>query len=333
PDPEKFNESFNEYLNTEEAQALILSKAASFIDTTDAEKEMNSMMNSLSSTMAGAIGEMLGSAMEKLGPAIADNIQKAMSQTMNSMSSSMTNAFHFDANAFRDAIRLNFDEEQLSNLLTSLMGTEQDSYANNLSKLGYADLLVPDSITIYPKDFDSKEEIIRILNDYNTLMSDSGQDRKVITFTDISAALTSAVTDIVNTISYVLIAFVSISLVVSSIMIGVITYISVLERRKEIGILRAMGASKRNISEVFNAETFIIGLLSGLVGIGIALISLFPINYIVHEVTGHPEVNAFLPISSAAVLVVLSVILTLIGGIFPSRKAAKSDPVAALRSE
>ncbi len=333
PMPSKFRESFDEYINSEETQAALMKKVSSFIDTTEVEKEMQKMMASMSASLASSLQSMMGSAMEKIGKAIADNIQSAMTRTMESMSSQMTNAFHFNADAFRDAIRLNLDENQLTNLLTSMMGTEQDSYAGNLIKLGYADMLVPDMITIYPRDFDSKEQIIKILNDYNTLMADTEQDDKVITFTDISAALTSAVTDIVNTISYVLIAFVSISLIVSSIMIGVITYISVLERRKEIGILRAMGASKRNISQVFNAETFIIGLLSGTFGVTASVLSLIPINHIVHVVTDHPEVNGFLPLSTAIVLVMLSVILTLIGGIIPSRQAAKSDPVAALRSE
>lgn len=145
--------------------------------------------------------------------------------------------------------------------------------------------------------------------------------------------LMSSVTEIVDTISYVLVAFVAISLVVSSIMIGVITYISVLERRKEIGILRAIGASKHNISQVFNAETFIIGLCAGVIGIGLTLLLLIPGNALIHSLAGTTDINASLPAVSGAILIGLSVVLTLIGGLIPSRKAAKSDPVAALRSE
>ena len=145
--------------------------------------------------------------------------------------------------------------------------------------------------------------------------------------------LMSSVTEIVDTISYVLVAFVAISLVVSSIMIGVITYISVLERRKEIGILRAIGASKHNISQVFNAETFIIGLCAGVIGIGLTLLLLIPGNALIHSLAGTTDINASLPAVSGVILIVLSVVLTLIGGLIPSRKAAKSDPVAALRSE
>ena len=164
-------------------------------------------------------------------------------------------------------------------------------------------------------------------------MEAEGKDEQVITYTDVVGTLMSSVTTIVDTISYVLIAFVAISLVVSSIMIGVITYISVLERKKEIGILRAIGASKRNVSQVFNAETFIIGLCAGLIGIGLTLLLLIPGNAIIHSVADNAKVNAVLPIIPAIILILLSVVLTLLGGLIPSKKAAKSDPVTALRTE
>ena len=164
-------------------------------------------------------------------------------------------------------------------------------------------------------------------------MEAEGKDEQVITYTDVVGTLMSSVTTIVDTISYVLIAFVAISLVVSSIMIGVITYISVLERKKEIGILRAIGASKRNVSQVFNAETVIIGLCAGLIGIGLTLLLLIPGNAIIHSVADNAKVNAVLPIVPAIILILLSVVLTLLGGLIPSKKAAKSDPVTALRTE
>ena len=164
-------------------------------------------------------------------------------------------------------------------------------------------------------------------------MEAEGKDEQVITYTDVVGTLMSSVTTIVDTISYVLIAFVAISLVVSSIMIGVITYISVLERKKEIGILRAIGASKRNVSQVFNAETFIIGLCAGLIGIGLTLLLLIPGNAIIHSGADNAKVNAVLPIVPAIILILLSVVLTLLGGLIPSKKAAKSDPVTALRTE
>lgn len=164
-------------------------------------------------------------------------------------------------------------------------------------------------------------------------MEKAGKDEQVISYTDVVGTLMSSVTDIVNTISYVLIAFVAISLVVSSIMIGVITYISVLERKKEIGILRAIGASKRNVSQVFNAETFIIGLCAGLIGIGLTLLLLLPGNMIIHAVADNSNVNAVLPVIPALLLIALSVVLTLLGGLIQSKKASKSDPVTALRTE
>ena len=182
-------------------------------------------------------------------------------------------------------------------------------------------------------DFEGKEQVVKILDDYNSRMEAEGKDEQVITYTDVVGTLMSSVTTIVDTISYVLIAFVAISLVVSSIMIGVITYISVLERKKEIGILRAIGASKRNVSQVFNAETFIIGLCAGLIGIGLTLLLLIPGNAIIHSVADNAKVNAVLPIVPAIILILLSVVLTLLGGLIPSKKAAKSDPVTALRTE
>ena len=217
--------------------------------------------------------------------------------------------------------------------MTSLMSSGYASYEGNLEKMGYADFDDPVGISIYPKDFESKDGIVRILEDYNTMMEEEGQEEKVVRYTDIVGTLMSSVTDIVKAISNILIAFVAISLVVSSIMIGVITYISVLERRKEIGILRAIGASKRNISGVFNAETFIIGLLAGLFGVGIARLLLFPANYLIHTFSNAKTLNAYLPLEAALLLILLSIVLTLIGGLIPSRKAAKSDPVTALRTE
>ena len=175
--------------------------------------------------------------------------------------------------------------------------------------------------------------MLRILDTYNDDMENSGNDDKVISYTDIVGAMMSSVTTIIDTISYVLIAFVSVSLIVSSIMIGIITYISVLERIKEIGILRAIGASKRNISQVFNAETFIIGLMAGLIGVGVTLLLLIPGNALIHHLSGDPNINAFLPADAAVLLILISVILTLIGGIIPSKSAANKDPVEALRTE
>lgn len=203
------------------------------------------------------------------------------------------------------------------------------SYEDNLKLFGKISYDAPSSISIYTDSFEGKDGITQCIENYN---AKADEDSK-ITYTDYVALLTSSVTSIVDVISYVLIAFVSVALIVSSIMIGIITYISVLERTKEIGILRAIGASKKNISQVFNAETFIIGLCSGILGIIVTLVTLIPCNAIIHSLTGIETINAALPPLAAVILVVLSVILTLIGGFIPAKKAAKKDPVTALRSE
>ena len=228
---------------------------------------------------------------------------------------------------------MKMDEEELSELFNSLMSKENVTYESNLKKLNYANFDEPSRIDIYPKNFEGNKEITNLLNDYNINMQENGEEDKVILFSDMVGTLMSSVTTIVDTISYVLIAFVAISLVVSSIMIGVITYISVLERKKEIGILRAMGASKHNISQVFNAETIIIGAFAGIIGIGITLLLLIPINEIIALISNGVNVTASLPATAGIILIVLSIVLTLIGGIIPSRRAAKEDPVLALRSE
>lgn len=219
------------------------------------------------------------------------------------------------------------DTETLISIYDSYVST--GTYEENMSDFGVVSLDAPSSISIYADDFKSKEAITGAIDAYNKTVDDADQ----INYTDYVGLLMSSITTIVNVISYVLIAFVAVSLIVSSIMIGIITYISVLERTKEIGILRAIGASKRNISQVFNAETFIVGLCSGVIGIGITLLLLIPGNAVIHALTGSSSVNASLPVANAVLLIVLSVVLTLIGGLIPSRKAAKKDPVTALRAE
>ena len=225
------------------------------------------------------------------------------------------------------------DEEELSRLMETMMSSGMEKNADtNLLLLGYQDVEEPSSISFYFVDFDAKEEFIEFLDGYNEDMEEADEE-KVIQYTDITGLLMSSVSTIVDSVTYVLIAFVSISLIVSSIMIGIITYISVLERTKEIGVLRAIGASKKNISSIFNAETFIVGMFSGLIGVGVTMALIPPINYIIHTLTDNYDINAVLPVAAAMILVVLSVILTLISGLIPSGQAAKKDPVLALRSE
>ena len=279
------------------------------------------------------LSQNLETAMQQVAGQIGSSMASAIQQALGQVGSNLENAVSIDEDAFMDAIQVTMDQDELTQLLTSMMSGEDAAYDNNLRMLGYADLDSPSGIAIYPRDFESKEEILAILDDYNARMEAEGQEEKAITYTDMVGTLMSSVTDIIDVISYVLVAFVAISLVVSSIMIGVITYISVLERKKEIGILRAIGASKRNVSQVFNAETFIIGFCAGAMGIGITLLLLIPGNQIIHSIAGRSDINAILPVGYAAVLVALSVLLTLLGGLIPSRKAAKNDPVEALRTE
>ena len=247
------------------------------------------------------------------------------------LSSTLASSFNVDPSVFANAISINFSESELESLMASMLtaSTSTTTAATILTSLGYQDLDSPTYISFYFTSFDGKEHFLTWLDAYNATLPES--DR--INYSDTTGILMGSVRTIVNAVSYVLIAFVSISLVVSSIMIGVITYISVYERTKEIGILRAIGASKRNISSIFNAETFIIGLLSGLIAIGFSYIAIPIINLILDHVTNNIGIHAALAPSSAFWLIVLSVILTLIGGLIPARKASTKDPVEALRSE
>ena len=318
-DVTKMGENFAAYLGTADGKQRLSNGLSETLDMKSLESQLSSGMNAYMKQAMGAYAKSFGNALETQ---IGQNLQSVM-----------TDAMKVDTDAFAKAFQFNMTEDDLTELMMSMSGTASATYDSNLQKLGYADFAKPSEIDIYPKDFESKEQVVDYLDRYNKKMEKDGKDEQVISYTDVVGTLMSSVTDIVNTISYVLIAFVAISLVVSSIMIGVITYISVLERKKEIGILRAIGASKRNVSQVFNAETFIIGLCAGLIGIGLTLLLLLPGNMIIHAVADNSNVNAVLPVIPALVLIALSVVLTLLGGLIPSKKASKSDPVTALRTE
>lgn len=222
--------------------------------------------------------------------------------------------------------------EEIAKVMDTYTKNKNASYDNNLKTLGAIDLNKPTAISIYPKTFESKEAIAKAIEDYNQKQKDEGKEENTITYSDLVGAMMNSITNIIDAVSYALIGFVSISLVVSSIMIGIITYISVLERTKEIGILRAIGASKKDISRVFNAETFIIGLISGLIGVGITLLLTIPINSIIYKLSG-VAIHAMLAVSNMVILVLISLILTIIAGLIPSKMASKKDPVEALRTE
>ena len=315
---EDLNKYFTEYINSEQAKNIITNSISQIIKSQNLDEQISTIME-----------EYIKNVVE----IISKSMQQQMESSIQDLSKSLTEAISIDPNTFIGAFKMKMDEEELSELFNSLMSKENVTYESNLKKLNYANFDEPSRIDIYPKNFEGNKEITNLLNDYNINMQENGEEDKVILFSDMVGTLMSSVTTIVDTISYVLIAFVAISLVVSSIMIGVITYISVLERKKEIGILRAMGASKHNISQVFNAETIIIGAFAGIIGIGITLLLLIPINEIIALISNGVNVTASLPATAGIILIVLSIVLTLIGGIIPSRRAAKEDPVLALRSE
>ena len=312
------NKYLMEYLESDEAKAIITNNLSQIMQSQDLDTQVSNIMEEY---------------MQSVMSSMSSSLQKEMQSSIQNLSKSITEAISIDENAFIGAFQIKMTEEELSELFQSMMSKESVTYESNLKKLNYASLEEPSGINIYPKDFDGNQAITNLLNDYNARMEEEENYDKVISFTDMVGTLMSSVTTIINTVSYVLIAFVAISLVVSSIMIGVITYISVLERKKEIGILRAMGASKTNVAQIFNAETIIIGLLAGVIGVVITILLNFPINQIIYTLSNGANVKAELPLVAGIILITLSVLLTLIGGIIPSRKAAKEDPVLALRSE
>lgn len=354
-DPARFDEYLAEYMATDQAQDIIEEWSrgvfSGFDSMTVSPEQMEKMTQELTAGYMAYMQENGGSVSSPLSeqfaayletPEAAALMEEAfapssgtvdISQISAQLGDAMQSALSTDADVFSEAFTINMSGEEMMELMMSMSSSESATLDSNLRTFGYADFDSPSMISIYPLNFESKEQVVAILDSYNQQMEDSGQKDKVITYTDIVGAMMSSVTTIIDVISYVLIAFVAISLIVSSIMIGVITYISVLERKKEIGILRAIGASKGNISQVFNAETFIIGLCAGVMGILISLLILIPGNALIHHLANTSDISAVLPVVPAVILIILSIVLTLIGGIIPSRKAAKSDPVAALRSE
>ena len=337
--------SFSQYLKSDAFKTLMNDAMGELFDQDALQAQfseamqtaMSTLMESYSSQISETLQTQLGSAMQtamtKLMTQMSQNIQGQMQQSFSQLGSQMESALKIDATAFQKAIQFNMSEDDLTDLMKSAMLSSTATYDSNLQTLGYADLDAPSQIKIYPQDFDHKASVVAKLDAYNDNMRSQGADDKVIQYTDVVGTLMTSVTEIINMISNMLVAFVSISLVVSSIMIGVITYISVLERRKEIGILRAIGASKRNISEVFNAETFIIGLCSGCMGVGLSLILLIPGNMLIHSIADSASVTAALPLQAALVLIALATLLTILGGLIPAKSASKCDPVKALRSE
>jgi len=323
--PQEIMDDFDDYLATPSVQAGIAIKINNQIDVATLETEVTTaIQNYMNIVMRMYMGDLLA--------AIGTHVQNTIMVAMESLPQQIQESFKIDQSAFSRAFKVNTNEEDMLGLMQSLMSTEESTLERNLGVLGYADVSNPSRISIYPLNFDSKNEVIDILDVYNDKMEASGYSDRVVSYTDLVGVLMKSVTDIIDMISYALVAFVSISLIVSSIMIGVITYISVLERKKEIGILRALGASKKNIRQVFNAETLIVGFVAGVLGIGVTLVISTIANAIVHANFGIRNISQ-LPLNAALVLIVVSMFLTFIAGLFPSSAAARRDPVEALRSE
>ena len=329
------SEIINAYLSSTNSRTAISSTATRIAQNLNRSDLRGTIERALTNYMQGRMAKIMGRFMNQVMTEMQKQLGAQISSgaTMNAdMASAMKSAFSVNPSAFAKAFSLNMDQTQMAALFSQFMNNGIVTYDSNLKKMGYADKSSPESISIYPSSFERKDKVIKGIDSYNSRMKRSGHKSRVITYTDIMGTLMSSVTDIINMISYVLMAFISVSLIVSSIMIGIITYISVLERRKEIGILRAMGASKRNIANIFNAETFIEGLLSGVFAILFVYLVSIPINAVVLS-SFNVERIMRLPIGAALVLIGISVFLTYIAGLIPSRSASKRDPVEALRSE
>ena len=327
-----YSKDFQEYLQQPDVQAD-LQNVYETVGAAASDQLKPIMQDYLTNTVEPYLQQKMGKMFQDAAAQMATQMATAMGQAVQtSMQNQMGNLSSSLANALQKSIHINMDQDDLSQMLSSMMNGSSVSYENNLKKLGYAKEDDPESISIYPKDFENKQLVLDAIDDYNGMQQSAGNSDGAISYSDVMGTLISSVTDIVNMISLVLIAFVSISLVVSSIMIGIITYISVLERRKEIGILRAMGASKGNVSNIFNAETVIEGLIAGVIAIALVLLVSIPVNSIVLSVYKVPGIMS-LPWTSALILIGISVLLTFIAGLIPSVSAARKDPVEALRSE
>jgi len=333
------NDAGEDVFDPETTLPLFLESEAGQAHVETFEDMAGEVQDSVSTSLDQAFTNYLQQALEIYSSEISTQVTQvlerqisaAIQSSIDQLVQQIPHALNIDEAVILDAFDSKMDVDELSELLLA-MALKDNSLSSNMRQLGYADFADPAMIDIYPKSFDAKNQIISVLDDYNEDLKAAGDDDKVITYTDFVGALMSSVTDILNVITYVLIAFVSISLVVSSIMIGVITYVSVLERIKEIGILRAIGASKRDVRLVFNAETLIVGFIAGMLGIVATYLLTIPANAIVSARFDIEQV-AQLPVTAAVILVAISMTLTLLAGLIPSASGARKDPVAALRSE
>lgn len=317
--------NFDEYIRSDEVQERLME------DFQNSNSNQQISQN-LSEIVQNYFSSYIGLAFEEVMGTVQDDFKRQMEVKLSSLPRDIQNAMDINQDSFAEAFQFNLDEDELFALITSLGERDQVNQSSNLKTLGYRSIDDPSEINLYPKDFTTKDKVVEFIDDYNDKMKASGKEDKVVNYTDLIAAILSSVTTIINLISYALIAFVGISLVVSSIMIGVITYVSVLERIKEIGILRAIGASKKDIRRVFNAETLIIGFIAGTFGILVTYVISYFANIIIYNRFGISNL-AHLELKSAAMLILISMSLAFISGLIPSSSAANKDPVEALRSE
>lgn len=331
-DRAKLTANLTQALGNDPAVQQIAENVSADLASQISSKVASALSSTVTTALSKAVGQLLQSSLNQLMTTLQTQltaqVQNAMGQIMGNLSSAM----QVDANKLKDAFKFNMKPEEIAALLTQLLNPNATTARANLLTLGYARADQPERIDIYPKSFADKDHVKSILASYNAKAKAAKQTSKVIVYSDLVGMLMSSITNIINIVTALLVAFVSISLVVSSIMIGIITFISVLERRKEIGILRSIGASKADIRRVFNAETLIVGALAGLLGVGVSVLVTIPANIYVADRFGVQDI-ATLPVSAGVILVVISMALTFLAGLLPASKAAREDPVEALRGE
>lgn len=331
-DRAKLTANLTQALGNDPAVQQIAENVSADLASQISSKVASALSSTVTTALSKAVGQLLQSSLNQLMTTLQTQltaqVQNAMGQIMGNLSSAM----QVDANKLKDAFKFNMKPEEIAALLTQLLNPNATTARANLLTLGYARADQPERIDIYPKSFADKDHVKSILASYNAEAKAAKQTSKVIVYSDLVGMLMSSITNIINIVTALLVAFVSISLVVSSIMIGIITFISVLERRKEIGILRSIGASKADIRRVFNAETLIVGALAGLLGVGVSVLVTIPANIYVADRFGVQDI-ATLPVAAGVILVVISMALTFLAGLLPASKAAREDPVEALRGE
>lgn len=331
-DRAKLTANLTQALGNDPAVQQIAENVSADLASQISSKVANALSSTVTTALSKAVGQLLQSSLNQLMTTLQTQLTAQVQNAMGQIMGNLSNAMQVDANKLKDAFKFNMKPEEIAALLTQLLNPNATTARANLLTLGYARADQPERIDIYPKSFADKDHVKSILANYNAEAKAAKQTGKVIVYSDLVGMLMSSITNIINIVTALLVAFVSISLVVSSIMIGIITFISVLERRKEIGILRSIGASKADIRRVFNAETLIVGALAGLLGVGVSVLVTIPANMYVADRFGVQDI-ATLPVAAGVILVLISMALTFLAGLLPASKAAREDPVEALRGE